>query len=80
MSFIESDKSLNESTSDSIDQLVDADKANDVVPPNFEETTPKTNSNTKHYKLNASQNFSRLVVTTILVFGVLNLIKMLYNF
>ena len=61
MSFIESDKSSNESTSDSIDQLVDADKANDVVPPNLEETTPKTNSNTKYYNTTSSKNFSKLV-------------------
>ena len=52
MSYNESDMSSNESTSDSIDQLVDADKENEVV-----------NSKTKKYNVNTSQNFSRLVNT-----------------
>ena len=51
MSYNESDMSSNESTSDSIDQLVD-DKENEVV-----------NSKTKKYNVNTSQNFSRLVNT-----------------
>ena len=62
MSYIESDKSLNESTSDSIDQLVDANEAKEVVPPNLKDTTPKTNSNTKYYKTTSSGNFSKLVI------------------
>ena len=65
MSYNESDMSSNESTSDSIDQLVDADKENEVV-----------NSKTKKYNVNTSQNFSRLVNTfwyTILVFVFINL-------
>ena len=64
MSFIESDSSLNDSTSDSNDKLVDADKEKVV------------NSNT-NYNVKLSQNFTRLVNTcwmTTVVFVMLNLI------
>ena len=59
MSYNDSDMSSNESTSDSIHQIVDADEANEIVEPNLSETSPKT----KKYNVNTSQNFTRLVNT-----------------
>ena len=59
-----SDTSSNESASDSIDQLVDADAANEVIADdesNLRETKLK-DKRTKFYKTGTSENFSRLVI------------------
>ena len=60
-SYIESDMSLNESTSDSNEQLVNTNEAIELVEPNLRETIPKNNSTT-NYNVNRNQNFSRLSI------------------
>ena len=53
--------SLNESTSDSNEQLVNTNEASELVEPNLRETTPKCNCSTR-YNVNRNQNFSRLSI------------------
>ena len=53
--------SLNESTSDSNEQLVNTNEAIELVEPNLRETIPKNNSTT-NYNVNRNQNFSRLSI------------------